>query len=196
MRSTLVKQKGLTRTAGGILIKLVDFMDSPEGWGRDQGRRAYSRLLEYVHSHSSTSIFRISMLGVEKMDVSYASETLVALARRLRGNKGICIVDLVDIDIRENIDAAAARMGQPLIVWSGKAGEPIGAPPSNGTREALAFALAHGEVRASEFSEAMTQISIANASSKFKQLWQQGFLLRCEGVADSGGVEYRYRAIA
>jgi predicted transcriptional regulator len=31
---------------------------------------------------------------------------------------------------------------------------------------------------------------------KFKQLWEQGFLLRQESSADSGGVEYLYRLIA
>jgi predicted transcriptional regulator len=31
---------------------------------------------------------------------------------------------------------------------------------------------------------------------KFKQLWEQGFLLRQESTADSGGLEYVYRRIA
>jgi predicted transcriptional regulator len=30
---------------------------------------------------------------------------------------------------------------------------------------------------------------------KFKQLWEQGFLLRRESVADSGGVEFVYQRI-
>ena len=38
-------------------------------------------------------------------------------------------------------------------------------------------------------------MSIANASTKFKQLWEQGFLLRQESVADSGGVEFVYQRI-
>ncbi len=38
-------------------------------------------------------------------------------------------------------------------------------------------------------------LSIANASTKFKQLWEQGFLMRNESVADSGGVEFLYQRI-
>ena len=30
---------------------------------------------------------------------------------------------------------------------------------------------------------------------KFKQLWEQGFLLRQESTADTGGVEYVYHRI-
>ena len=38
-------------------------------------------------------------------------------------------------------------------------------------------------------------MTIANASMKFKQLWEQGFLLREESAADSGGMEYVYSRI-
>jgi hypothetical protein len=47
-------------------------------------------------------------------------------------------------------------------------------------------------VRAVEFAQATPDMSIANASTKFKQLWEQGFLLRRETTAESGGVEYVY----
>ncbi len=181
--------------ARGVLIKLRTFMESSEGWGRDQGRQVLAKLLALVDAHPDASVFRISLEGVERMDVSFASETLVALAKRLRGNKGICILDLQSIDMRENIEAAATRMEQPLMIWMADQGEIIGCEPSPGTRAALNFALTRREVRASEFSDIMGDVSIANASSKFKQLWQQGYLLRCEGAADTGGVEYRYRAI-
>jgi len=35
-------------------------------------------------------------------------------------------------------------------------------------------------------------MSVANASNKFRQLWEKGFLLRREEVAESGGMEYTY----
>jgi predicted transcriptional regulator len=38
-------------------------------------------------------------------------------------------------------------------------------------------------------------MSIANASSKFKHLWEQGFLLRQEEMADAGGAEFVYQPI-
>jgi hypothetical protein len=178
-----------------MVIALRDFMDGPEGWGRAQGRETYRRLLDFVEAHPGVMVFRVSMRGVRRADISFASETLVELARRYRGAKGFCIVDLSDPDLLENWEAAAAKKGQPILVWNDDAARPIGAAPTQGTREALAFALARPTVRAAEFAQATERMSIANASTKFKQLWEQGFLLRRESAAESGGVEYTYHRI-
>jgi predicted transcriptional regulator len=70
----------------------------------------------------------------------------------------------------------------------------VGLQPAQGTVDALQFALVKPEVRAAEFA-AVSGTSITNASTKFKQLWDQGFLLRQERNAESGGVEFLYRRI-
>jgi hypothetical protein len=95
----------------------------------------------------------------------------------------------------ENIDAAASKKGQPLLIWRGKSARVLGAQPTEGCREAFNFALERSEARAVEFAHTKRNMSIANASMKFKQLWEQGFLLRHESVAGSGGVEFVYRRI-
>lgn len=177
-------------------LALRNFMDGArEGWGRAQGREVYPRLLDWVESQPGAVIFRVSLEGIGRMDLSFASETLVELARRFRGSKGFFLVDVPDADVLENLDAAAARKGVAMMVRKGSRLQLIGASPSEGNRGALEFALAHRCVRAAEFAEARRDMSIANASTKFKQLWEQGFLLRQESVADSGGVEYQYRII-
>ncbi len=176
-------------------LALLDFMDRPDGWGREQGRDVYQRLLRAVEENASTLIIRISMKGVHRLDISFASETIVELARRYRGAKGICLIDLDDDDMIENIDAAASKKAQPLLVWHGKSARVLGAQPTEGCREAFNFALARPEARAVEFARTKRNMSIANASMKFKQLWEQGFLLRHESVAGSGGVEFVYQRI-
>lgn len=179
----------------GTVIALYDLMGVPEGWGRAQGREVFNRLLALVESKAGTNIFKVSMKGVRRADISFASETLVELARRFRGTKGFCLINMTDPDMAENWEAAAARKGQPLLVWAGQDARVIGAKPSQGTREALEFALARPTTRAAEFALAKAGMSIANASMKFKQLWEQGFLLREESVADTGGVEFVYTRI-
>ena len=71
------------------------------------------------------------------------------------------------------------------------AGQMLGPPPTPGNRAALAYAMERGEVRAPQLAQAH-KLSIANASTKLKQLWEQGYLMRDEGSAPSGGTEYRY----
>ena len=118
------------------------------------------------------------------------------LAKRYRGAKGFCLADLSDLDLIENIEAAAIRKAQPLMIWEGDHSRVIGLEPSQGNREALAFALSRPIVRAAEFAQAIPDMLIANASTKFRQLWEQGFLLRRETAAESGGVEYGPRVFS
>lgn len=177
------------------MINLRDFMETPDGWGRAEGREVYQRLLSSVEANSGVMVFKVSVAGVKRVDISFASETLVELARRFRGKKGFCFVDLQDPDMIENWEAAAERKGQPLMLWEGDQGRVIGVQPSQGNLEAFLFALSKPYTRAAEFAEAKSGMSIANASSKFKQLWEQGYLLRRESVADSGGVEFVYHTI-
>lgn len=177
------------------MIALRDFMDEAHGWGRASGREVYQRLLHHVEENPGIVVFKVSMKDVKRIDISFASETVIELAKRFRGSKGFCFVDLTDPDLVENWEAAAAKKGQPIMVWRGSEGRVIGVEPSQGNREAMVFALGRPQVRAAEFAESVPGMSIANASTKYKQLWEQGFLLRRESVADSGGVEFVYSRI-
>jgi hypothetical protein len=179
---------------GGRVLALLEFMDRPEGWGRDQGRQVYQRLLRFVEDSAGILIFKVSMKGVQRLDISFASETVIELARRYRRVKAFCLIDLTDNDLIENLDAAAKKKEQPIILWKGKSADLIGVEPSEGTREAFQFAMGRPRSRATEFAT-RKGMSIANASMKFKQLWEEGFLLRRESVADSGGVEFVYQRI-
>jgi hypothetical protein len=179
---------------GVRVLALRDVMTKDEGWGREQGREVYQRMLRFVEDSPGVQIFRVSMKGVKRLDISFSSETVVELARRFRGKKGFCLIDLADRDLMENIDAAAEKKEQPILVWHGKSANLIGAAPSEGAREAFQFAMGRPQTRASEFA-ARRGISIANASMKFRQLWEQGFLLRRESAADTGGVEFVYQRI-
>jgi len=177
------------------IIRLVDFMEDPEGWGRSHGRDVYQKLIDYVETHPGVLVFRISLEGVKRVDISFASETVIELARRYRMNKGFCLIDLTDKDMLENWEAAAERKSQPIMVWEDNIPRAIGIQPSQGNMGAFTFTLERPFARAAEYASATPGMSIANASSKFKQLWEQGFLLRREDVAGSGGIEFTYHRI-
>src|SRR5712691_8622928 len=101
-------------------IELYVFMGTQEGWGRPQGRQVYQKLIAFVEATPGVLIFKVSLAEVKRVDISFASETVIELAHRYRGHKGFCLVDLTDQDMLENWDAAAARKGQPMMVWKGK----------------------------------------------------------------------------
>jgi len=170
-------------------------MGRPEGWGRAFGREVFQKLLEHVERNPDQVTFAISLKGVTRLDVSFSSESLVELARRFRGQKGFYLVDVGVPEIEENIDAAARRVDQPLVVLDAVQHRFIGSVPSAGTKAALDFAVSRPQARAVEIADAI-HVSVANASMKLKNLWQRGFLLRRESTADTGGVEYVYQRIA
>lgn len=176
-------------------LRLRDAMDRSDGWGRAQGREASRRLLAAVEARPHVEIFHVSLNGVKRVDMSFWSETVVELARRFRQQKGFCVVDLHDDDMIENLDAAASKKNQPVFVWLGDSPKPTGPVPKQGVREALEFALSKDKVRSAEFAEAKAGMTVANASMKFKSLWEDGYLMRNESASDSGGVEYVYRRI-
>jgi hypothetical protein len=171
-----------------------EHMESPEGWGRAQGREVYQKLLAVVEANPGVLVFKLSMKGVKRLDISFASEAIVEIARRYRGSKGFCLIDLADPDMIENCDAGAARKSQPILVWSKGDPQLIGAKPSEGNRDAFEFVLRRGRARAAEFTD-FAGMSITNASTKFKQLWEQGFFLRQDTASETGGVEFVYKRI-
>lgn len=177
------------------MIRLIDFMEHPEGWGRSQGRHVYQRLIAFVENHPGVMVFKVSLDGVRRVDISFASETVIEIARRYRSSKGFCFIDLTDIDMMENWAAAAERKQQPVVVWKDDVGRVIGMRPSQGNQTAFDFALKRPHTRSMDFASATPGMSITNASNKFKHLWQQGFLLRREESAGSGGVEFAYYRI-
>src|SRR5260221_977459 len=102
------------------VLALSTFMNRAEGWGRGQGREVYQRLLHFVEDNPGTVVFQISMKGVQRIDISFASEAIIELARRFRRTKGFCLIDLTDPDMVENIDAAGEKKEEPKLVWRGE----------------------------------------------------------------------------
>lgn len=179
----------------GASLRLRSFMKTAEGWGRAQGREVFQKLLRAVEEQPEVAVFRISLESVERTDISFASEAIVELAKRFRGQKGFCLCDVADDDLLENWEAAASREDQPLTVRSGNRVKVIGSQPSQGNIAAFDFALKREEVTAAELASGL-KLQITNASMKLKQLWEQGFLLRRQAVAASGGIEFIYFRIA
>jgi len=120
----------------------------------------------------------------------------VRLAAHERRQRGFCLVDITDQDLLTNWWAAAICHGQPLFVWNdGILFRRLGPSSSAGLREMLEYVLGVPVARTSE-AAATLNLKVPNASNKLKQLWIEGFILRREQSAESGGVEYEYLRIA
>jgi hypothetical protein len=175
----------------GMTIKLREFMDREDGWGTDEGQEVFLRLSRFIQDHPATTVFHVSLDGVRRTDASFPRESVMEVARKLRKKAGFCLFDVDNQDLLDNWDAAALKKEQPIFVWLKKGHRLLGPQPSPGTAEVLDFTLEKTQTRAADVSKELG-LKIPNASMKLKQLWEQGFVLRREDVADTGGIEYIY----
>ncbi|QWV97276.1 hypothetical protein KP005_18325 [Geomonas nitrogeniifigens] len=174
-------------------IRLVEYMNGPDGWGNMQGRAVGARVQAFVQKQGC-DIFKISFAGVNRTDASFSRESVVEIACRYRGKKGFAIHDLFDADLIENLESAALRKDQPLFIWDADSWQIAGPKPSRGSEDVLVYALSTPGVTASGVSVALN-LKLTNASTKLKQLWEGGYILRKEEVAPSGGIEFIYYRI-
>ena len=189
-------------------LRLRDYMEAADASGVAEGRIVHARLLEEVkkqltRADSATVVFVISMEGVRRTDASFPRESVMQLAHRFRPQHGFCLWHLDDSDLLENWEAAADRRIQPMLLWhtdkDGFRAHLLGPKLTEGLRGVFDTLLVEAKKTADTVCGATTSevaerlgLSISNASNKLKTLWEEGYILRREQVAASGGIEFRY----
>jgi hypothetical protein len=177
-----------------VAAKLRSFTSSANPYGNVEGKSVYQKLLDFVEAHPQTKIFGISLDGIESTDASFPRESVISLAKSLRGERGFYLTDLHDRDLIDNWLYAARAKEQPLVIWNGDNFEVIGPELNPSTRSLVEYVLEKRSVVTAQVA-ADLGLSVQNASTRLKNLVQAGYLLRTEEVAESGGIEFQYRAV-
>jgi hypothetical protein len=177
-----------------MVVKLRDFTDSDRPFGNSQGKAVFRGLVDFVEAHPAVRVFGISLSGIEATDASFPRESVISLAKQLRGEKGIYLTDLHNRDLIDNWSYAALAKAQPLVIWTGQEFEIIGPEMNQATKTLVTYVLQQSQVTASQVA-ADLGLSVQNASTRLKNLVQQGYFLRVEEAAESGGIEFKYLAI-
>ncbi len=177
-----------------LMITLRKYTKDDHVFGNRVGKEIYQKLLEIVESHPGQKVFEVSLAGIIATDSSFPRESIVSLAKQLRGERGFFLTGITSKDLIDNWSYAANAKDQPLVIWTGNSYELIGPTITSAARTLIEFVLSHGSVTASKVAQEH-HISVQNASTKLKKLVNQGFILRSEEVAETGGVEYIYHSI-
>lgn len=178
-----------------VVIKLIDFTSSASPYGNVEGKKVFRKLLDHCEQHPRTQIFGISLKGIKETDASFPRESVVSLAKHFRSERGIYLSGLHDRDLVDNWTYAARAKEQPLSIWDGDRFELIGPELNLSTRTLVEYVYSKKSVLASQAAAAL-ELSVPNASTRLKGLVTAGYLLRVEEVAETGGIEFQYRAIA
>lgn len=179
-----------------IKTKLINFTNSSLPNGNIQGKETFRKLSDYVDSHPTYQIFGISLEDIKSTDISFPRESVLSVAKLYRGQKGFYLegIDKNDRDLFDNWQGAAAAKDQPMVIWYDDSYEIIGPETSKSNLELINYVLKNNTVTTSKVAFDL-DISVHNASTKLKKLVDQGYIMRSEDVAESGGIEFIYHAI-
>jgi len=154
----------------------------------------FRKLVDFVDAHPHATVFGVSLKGIESTDASFPRESVVALAKHFRGERGIFLMDLHDRDLIDNWTYAARAKEQPMVIWNDETFEVIGPEMNSATRTLVEYVLGKRSILASQAATDLG-LSVQNASTRLKNLVAAGYFLRAEEAAGSGGIEFKYRAI-
>lgn len=175
-------------------INLRDFTSDSHPFGNVEGKEVFRKLVSFVEAQPCHDIFGISLTGIEATDASFPRESVIAVAKQFRGQKGFFLTDISDRDLIDNWNYAAQAKEQPLVIWKDDQFEIIGPELNSAAKVLVQYVLTHRSVLASQTAEDLS-LSVQNASTRLKNLVAQGYIVRREDVADTGGIEFKYQAI-
>lgn len=173
----------LREIAGGTLL-----------FGSGPGKKAFWALLAIIEANPLVDVFSVSLDGIECVDATFARESVIALAKRFRGEKGVCLIDVPGERISDNWTFAARSIGQPITLWNSTHGTVVGPKLSMDSNRLLNHILGKRKTLACELARDLG-ISLNSASTRLKNLVKSGYLMRSETISPTGGIEFLYRSI-
>lgn len=175
-------------------MKIFDFCKSPVPHGNKLGKETFNELRSHVEKNKHQTFFEISFQEIEFADSSFARESIVLLAQVYRGKKGFILTNLNDEDVIDNIDYAAVAIDQPLALRFENEIRLLGPALTKSNLEIYELLKIKKKITTSQLVSLMN-LSVQNASSKLKKLVDEGYILRFEETADTGGIEFVYQII-
>ncbi len=177
-------------------IDLIALTKRADVHGTTEGKVVYQALIDIVSENPSEEVFNISLEGIVATDASFPRESVLAVAKQFRDEgKWFCVSGKMTADMQFNWNCAAEFKGQPLVLWHEGRYSFLGPKISAGLQNIVDLVMSQLVVTTADVAETL-DISTQNASSKLKKLSVSGYIARNERVAESGGIEFVYRAIA
>ncbi|WP_338352878.1 DNA-binding protein [Thalassolituus oleivorans] len=177
-----------------LIINLFELIGDSTAFGNAEGREVYQKLQSVLDNHPNEKVIGVSLKGVTRTDASFPRESVISLAKSRSGEIGFFLLDFESRDLMDNWNYAAQAKGMTLVVLSDSGYELIGNSISLGAKELLDFVMSQDTVTTSKVATKF-DISAQNASAKLKKLFSLGLLVGSKQVAESGGMEFVYRAI-
>lgn len=177
-----------------MLISLRDVAGTELLVGSDLGHVVYGRLYKLLSGIETSEPVKISFADVAFIDATFIRESVSSLIKIMSPARSISIVHLQDRDQEDNLQYVASSE-VPITVWLENGHCKIfGAPLSNGLRAMLEQFAFNGSLT-TPAAAARTAVSVQNASSTLKRLYDMRYIGRTGYKGETGGIEYTYHAV-
>lgn len=175
-------------------IRLFDLIGGDTAFGIEDGRRDFNKLQNIIDEYPENVIFEICLAGVNRTDASYPRESVIQLAKSLRGEKAFYLTEFARQDLQDNWDYAATAKDQNIIVYKANGYNILGKDIGPKAKELLDYIIDHGEVTTSKVITVF-DVSAQNASARLKKLFNLGLVMGSKQTAETGGMEFVYTAV-
>lgn len=177
-------------------VRLADAVGGPDAWGTSEGSRVFGELNIELLGLSEGTMVPIDYSGLRRSDASFQREAVVETIRKHRPRLLFVAINLTDPDVRGNLELALEKRGEALIVRDAHDSVVLGKTLTREEQAALEMVRHAGELTSGQLlkraNQGRTGITPSTASTRLSSLWKAGLIERVEGIAASGGREYRY----
>lgn len=177
-----------------MMLDFYKIVGKSHVFGNVAGHEAYQKLVEIIEQNPNCQIFAISLKGIEATDASFPRESVIAIAKQYRARKAFFLLDLIDKDLIDNWNYAALAKEQPIALWHENSYQILGESLSNSMKKILNIIYLKKSLTTSEVATTLN-LSVQNVSTQLKKMYEQGYVLRQQEMAESGGKEFFYQAI-
>lgn len=176
------------------IITLRDFTEESNPYGTSRGKLTHTKLLDHIDKLSGATIIGISLSNLECADISFLRESLIYTIKRYSKKIIFFVCDIHNEDIFANLDGAALSGDQRVTCWQNNECKFAGPKPTASSKALLDMVVSQRSTTTSKVAEDL-HISVQNASTRLKRLSEEGFLMRIEEAAETGGKEFVYEVI-
>lgn len=177
-----------------MLISLKDVAGTELLVGSDLGQVVYGRLYKLLSGIKPCEPVKISFADVAFIDATFIRESVSNLIKIMSPARSICIVHVKDRDQEDNLQYVA-NTEVPMTAWldNGRC-RIFGELLSNGL-QAMLEQIGFNGALTTPAAASRTAVSISNASSTLKRLYDMGYIGRTGSKGETGGIEYTYHAV-
>ena len=185
--------KPFIQTRQEFAAPLRELVGAGDAWGTDRGAHVFAMLNAKLRDLGDGTLVRIDFSGIERTDVSFQREAVVETIRKHRPRLLFIAANLVDPDVRANVESALERRGESLILRLPVGGyEVIGRRLNQEHEATLRVVHERKEFTSALLTAAPFNLESSTASARLTALWRAGLIERVQGSAPSGGREFKY----